>query len=79
MIDPDGEGGVDPFLVYCDMDTDPSTGITVIKHNNDVRIPLDLAKSMVVVIMVVKAWSSNQSVVHFTTVNTMKTKVKQKH
>ena len=36
MIDPDGEGGVDPFLVYCDMDTDPSTGITVIKHDNSV-------------------------------------------
>lgn len=34
MIDPDGEGGVDPFLVYCDMESDPSTGITVIKHNN---------------------------------------------
>ena len=36
MIDPDGEGGVDPFMVYCDMDSDPTTGITVIKHDNNV-------------------------------------------
>jgi len=32
VIDPDGEGGLPPFKVYCDMDSDPSTGITVVDH-----------------------------------------------
>lgn len=32
MIDPDGEGGVEPFLVYCDMESDPTTGISVVEH-----------------------------------------------
>ncbi|XP_076801817.1 uncharacterized protein LOC143446175 [Clavelina lepadiformis] len=31
MIDPDGEGGVDPFLVYCDMED--GSGVTVIEHD----------------------------------------------
>nr|XP_039248504.1 uncharacterized protein LOC120326310 [Styela clava] len=34
MIDPDGEGGVEPFLVYCDMDSDPTTGISVVQHTH---------------------------------------------
>uniref|UniRef100_H2YD60 Fibrinogen C-terminal domain-containing protein n=1 Tax=Ciona savignyi TaxID=51511 RepID=H2YD60_CIOSA len=32
MIDPDGQGGVKPFMVYCDMHSDPSTGITVVEN-----------------------------------------------
>ena len=34
MIDPDGEGGEDPFQVYCDMDQEPGRGITVVSHSN---------------------------------------------
>jgi len=34
MIDPDGEAGEDPFQVYCDMDTSPERGITIINHAN---------------------------------------------
>ena len=39
MIDPDGEDGEDPFQVYCDMDTSPERGITIINHaNSDIGV-----------------------------------------
>lgn len=41
VIDPDGEGGLPPFKVYCDMDSDPSTGITVVDHQYEVHKSID--------------------------------------
>lgn len=41
MIDPDGEGGVNPFQVYCNMDEDEGRGITTIHHANS-EIPVDV-------------------------------------
>lgn len=41
MIDPDGEGGVAPFQVYCDMDSDDGRGITVVQHTNS-DLPVDV-------------------------------------
>ena len=38
MIDPDGEGGQKPFKVWCDMDSDQSTGITVVEHQYEVGL-----------------------------------------
>ena len=37
MIDPDGEGGVDPFSVYCDMRDKGGVGVTVISHDSERR------------------------------------------
>ena len=37
MIDPDGEGGLAPFSVYCDMTDRKGVGLTVISHNSESR------------------------------------------
>ena len=37
MIDPDGDGGVDPFGVYCDMRDKGGVGVTVISHDSESR------------------------------------------
>ena len=37
MIDPDGEGGLAPFSVYCDMTDRKGVGVTVISHNSESR------------------------------------------
>ena len=37
VIDPDGEGGVAPFRVYCDMRDKGGVGVTVIGHDSESR------------------------------------------
>ena len=37
MIDPDGEGSVTPFSVYCDMRDKGGVGVTVISHDSESR------------------------------------------
>ena len=37
MIDPDGEGGVTSFSVYCDMNDKGGVGVTVISHDSESR------------------------------------------
>ena len=37
IIDPDGEGGVPPFSVYCDMRDKGGIGVTVISHDSESR------------------------------------------
>ena len=37
IIDPDGEGGVTPFNVYCDMNDKGGVGVTVIGHDSERR------------------------------------------
>ena len=37
IIDPDGEGGVTPFTVYCDMRDKGGVGVTVISHDSESR------------------------------------------
>ncbi|XP_022796335.1 uncharacterized protein LOC111334787 [Stylophora pistillata] len=37
VIDPDGEGGLAPFTVYCDMSDKNGVGVTVISHNSESR------------------------------------------
>ena len=37
IIDPDGEGGVTPFSVYCDMRDKGGVGVTVISHDSESR------------------------------------------
>ena len=37
IIDPDGEGGVTPFKVYCDMNEKSGIGVTVISHDSERR------------------------------------------
>ena len=37
MIDPDGNGGVTPFSVYCDMSDKSGVGVTVISHDSESR------------------------------------------
>ncbi|KAL9951913.1 hypothetical protein ACROYT_G044659 [Oculina patagonica] len=37
VIDPDGEGGVTPFTVYCDMTDKNNVGVTVISHDSENR------------------------------------------
>ncbi|KAJ8418687.1 hypothetical protein AAFF_G00001860 [Aldrovandia affinis] len=39
IIDPDGPGqGQNPFPVYCDMDSQPGAGVTVVSHNSESRV-----------------------------------------
>ena len=38
VIDPDGEGGLAPFPVFCDMTDKSGVGMTVISHNSESRI-----------------------------------------
>ena len=40
-IDPDGEGGLEPFSVYCDMTNKNGVGVTVISHDSESRITVD--------------------------------------
>ena len=37
VIDPDGEGGVTPFTVYCNMTDKNTIGVTVISHDSEDR------------------------------------------
>ena len=37
VIDPDGEGGLAPFTVYCDMSDKNGAGVTVINHDSESR------------------------------------------
>ena len=37
VIDPDGEGGLAPFTVFCDMTDKSRVGVTVISHNSESR------------------------------------------
>ena len=37
VIDPDGEGGLAPFTVYCDMTDKNGVGVTVISHDSESR------------------------------------------
>ena len=37
VIDPDGEGGLAPFNVYCDMTAKNKVGVTVISHDSESR------------------------------------------
>ena len=37
IIDPDGEGGVTPFSVYCDMRDKGGVGVTVVSHDSESR------------------------------------------
>ena len=41
IIDPDGEGGMAPFSVYCDMRDKGGVGVTVISHNSESRTHVD--------------------------------------
>ncbi|KAI1889261.1 hypothetical protein AGOR_G00177320 [Albula goreensis] len=42
IIDPDGpEQGQEPFPVYCDMDSQPGAGVTVVRHNSEARIRVE--------------------------------------
>ena len=41
VIDPDGEGGLAPFTVYCDMSDKNGVGVTVISHDSENRILVD--------------------------------------
>ena len=38
VIDPDGEGGLAPFTVFCDMTDKSGVGVTVISHDSESRI-----------------------------------------
>ena len=37
VIDPDGEGGLAPFKVYCDMTAKNGVGVTVVSHDSESR------------------------------------------
>ena len=37
VIDPDGEGGLAPFTVHCDMADKNGAGVTVISHDSESR------------------------------------------
>ena len=37
VIDPDGERGLSPFTVYCDMNDKNGVGVTVISHDSENR------------------------------------------
>ena len=37
IIDPDGDGGLEPFIVYCDMADKNGVGVTVISHDSENR------------------------------------------
>ena len=41
VIDPDGNGGLAPFTVYCDMSDKNGVGVTVISHNSESRTLVD--------------------------------------
>ena len=42
VIDPDGEGGLEPFTVFCDMTSDKNgVGVTVMSHDSESRILVD--------------------------------------
>ena len=41
VIDPDGEGGLAPFKVFCDMTDKSGVGVTVISHDSESRTLVD--------------------------------------
>ena len=40
VIDPDGEGGLAPFTVFCDMTDKNGVGVTVVSHDSESRTPV---------------------------------------
>ena len=40
-IDPDGEGDLEPFSVYCDMTNKSGVGVTIIRHDSERRSIVD--------------------------------------
>ena len=44
-IDPDGEGGEDPFTVYCNMSDKNGAGVTIVSHNSEEQTKLLSIKS----------------------------------
>ena len=40
-IDPDGEGSLEPFSLYCDMTNKNGVGVTVTSHDSESRITVD--------------------------------------
>ncbi|XP_078363608.1 contactin-associated protein-like 2 isoform X1 [Oculina patagonica] len=44
VIDPDGDGGVTPFTVDCDMTDKSKVGVTVISHDSEDRTPVSGCK-----------------------------------
>jgi len=40
VIDPDGEGGLAPFTVFCDMADKNGVGVTIVSHNSESRTPV---------------------------------------
>ena len=45
VIDPDGEGGLAPFTVFCDMTDKSGVGVTVISHDSESRTHVDGCES----------------------------------
>ena len=45
VIDPDGEGGLTPFTVFCDMTDKSGVGVTVISHDSESRTHVDGCES----------------------------------
>ena len=41
VIDPDGEGGYEPFTVFCDMTDKNGVGVTVVGHDSEDRTLVD--------------------------------------
>ena len=41
VIDPDGEGGLAPFTVFCDMTDKSGVGVTIISHDSESRTHVD--------------------------------------
>ena len=41
VIDPDGEGGLAPFTVYCDMSDKNGVGVTIVSHDSESRTLVD--------------------------------------
>lgn len=41
VIDPDGEGGYEPFTVFCDMTDKNRVGVTVVGHDSEERMLVD--------------------------------------
>ena len=41
VIDSDGDGGVEPFVVYCNMTERDEVGVTIVSHDSEDRILVD--------------------------------------
>ena len=49
VIDPDGEGGLAPFTVFCDMTDKSGVGVTVTGHDSESRTHVNGSAVMVVI------------------------------